>query len=102
MSLEQTLRSKRDSKAIPHLEQYAPVWIVEEKLIPSDEAVQFNVMFEHPLYGWVNRRYRYDGFNDVLYHKGQTLMNENAVLDAQAKDPYIATTVADIPNSYGG
>lgn len=102
MSLDQTLRAQRDAKAIPHLEQYAPVWIVDEKLIAEDEALQFNVMFQHPLYGWVNRRYRYDGFNDVLYHKGQTLMNEGDILRVQEQDPYIAVTVADIPNSYGG
>jgi hypothetical protein len=102
MNHEQLLRDKRDAKAKPHLEQYAPVWIIAEKIILEDEAIQFNVMFEHPEYGWVNRRYRYDGFNDVLYHKGQTLMNENEVLPNQDKEPYVAVTVADIPNSYGG
>ncbi len=102
MSLEQSLRDKRDAKVKPHLDQYAPVWIIDEKIILADEAIQFNVMFQHPEYGWVNRRYRYDGFNDVLYHKGQTLMNENDTLPLQETDPYIAVTVADIPNSYGG
>jgi hypothetical protein len=102
MNSEQELRNMRDAKSKPHLDQYAPVWIIAEKIILIDEAIQFNVMFEHPEYGWVNRRYRYDGFNDVLYHKGQTLMNENEVLPAQDKEPYIAVTVADIPNSYGG
>lgn len=102
MNLEQELRANRDAKAKPHLNQYAPVWIIDEKIISADEAIQFNVMFQHPEYGWVNRRYRYDGFNDVLYHKGQTLMNESEILSVQDKDPYIAVTVADIPNSYGG
>ena len=102
MNLEQELRAKRDAKAKPHLNQYAPVWIIDEKTISADEAIQFNVMFQHPEYGWVNRRYRYDGFNDVLYHKGQTLMNESEILSVQDKEPYIAVTVADIPNSYGG
>jgi hypothetical protein len=99
---EQELRAKRDAKAQPHLDQYAPLWIIDEKVMLFDEAIQFNVMFEHPEYGWVNRRYRYDGFNDVLYHKGQTLMAENQVLLVQEKEPYIAVMVADIPNAYGG
>lgn len=94
--------NQRDLKTKPHLEQYAPVWIIDEKLIPQDQAVQFNVAFYHNLYGWVNRRYRYDGFNDVLYHKGQTLLTEEQALEIQEKEPYISVTVADLPNAYGG
>jgi hypothetical protein len=96
------LMQKRDEKARPHLEQYAPVWIVEEKLIPEDEAVQFNVVFQHNMYGWVNRRYKYDGFNNVLYYKGQTVVPEDMVVELEAREPYIAATVTDIPNAYGG
>lgn len=96
------IRAKRDDKAIPHLEQYAPVWIVDELIVPEDEAVQFNVVFQHPHYGWVNRRYRYDGFNDVLYHKGQNAVDEEAVLEIEDQEPYIPATIADIPNAYGG
>lgn len=102
MSLEQSLKDKRDAKAKPHLTQYAPVWIIDETIIIADEAVQFNVVFQHPEYGWVNRRYRYDGFNDVLYHKGQILMSETGILSIQETDPYISVNVADIPNAYGG
>lgn len=98
----QHLLAQRDAKAKPHLEQYAPVWIVTEKIIPEDEAVLFEVVFQHNLYGWVKRRYRYDGFNNVLYHKGQTLMSEDDVLALQDKEPYIIATVMDIPNAYGG
>ncbi len=96
------LLRKRDAKVIPHLEQYAPIWIIQEKMIPEDEAVQFNVIFQHHLYGWVNRRYRYDGFNDVLYHKGQNLLSEEEALVIQEQEPYINASLVDIPNSYGG
>lgn len=99
---EQNLRTKRDAKATPHLEQYAPVWIIDEKYIAADEALQFNVVFQHSEYGWVNRRYRYDGFNNVLYHKGQILISEAEATAIQDKEPYIAAVVADIPNAYGG
>ena len=102
MDAKETLLKKRDAKAIPHLQQYAPVWIVDEKVIPEDEAVQFNVVFQHNRYGWVNRRYRFDGFNNVLYHKGQTLVSEDQVLDIVEKTPYVAAMVTDIPNAYGG
>jgi len=102
MTDEKALFQKRDAKVKPHLEQYAPVWIVAEKVILEDEAIQFNVIFQHKLYGWVNRRYRYDGFNNVLYHKGQNLMAEDDAVDVQETEPYIAALVTDIPNSYGG
>jgi hypothetical protein len=102
MGKKAELLKKRDEKAIPHLRQYAPVWIIDEKILEEDEAVQFNVVFNHNRYGWVNRRYRYDGFNNVLYHKGQTYISEDDVLDYVTQTPYVDTTVANIPNAYGG
>jgi len=102
MDIETVLREKRDVKARPHLEQYAPVWMVEEKVIPKDDVIIFNVVFEHPYYGWVNRRYRYDAFNDVLYYRGQLILSEEDAVKVQEKPPYIEVTVADVPNSYGG
>ncbi len=102
MNFVQQLMTKRDAKAIPHLEQYAPVWIESERIIDEDESLLFNVVFQHPQYGWVSRRYKFDGFNNVLYYKGQTLTSEEKALEIQQKDPYITTAIADIPNSYGG
>lgn len=105
---EETLKAKRDEKAIPHLTQYAPVWIMDEQIILEDEAIQFNVLFLHPTAGanhkahWVNRRYRYDGFNNTLYHKGQGLVDEEDAVEMMGNDPYIDATVTDTPNSYGG
>jgi hypothetical protein len=103
MANEQELLRKRDERVRGHLEQYAPVWLTAEKVLHADEAVLFNVVFQHNLYGWVNRRYRYDGFNDVLYHKGQTLVQDEAYIENLLQQPpYIDTTVADIPHAYGG
>lgn len=96
------LLKKRDAKVKPHLEQYAPVWLIDEVVIAEDEAVQFNVIFQHNLYGWVSRRYRFDGFNNVLYHMGQTLISEEEAVEIQAQEPYITQLVTDIPNAYGG
>lgn len=102
------LLAQRDAKAKPHLEQYAPVWIVDEILILEDEAVQFNAVFMHPRAdggsrpAWVSRRYRYDAFNDTLYHKGQTVLDEEDVLELQEDEPYIDASLTDIPNAYGG
>ena len=102
MNSQDMLRQKRDAKAIPHLEQYAPVWLVDEKVLLDEEAVQFSVMFQHNLYGWVNRRYRFDGFKNVLYYRGQTTLREEEVIKIQEKEPYIMVAVPDIPHAYGG
>jgi hypothetical protein len=96
------LQQKRDAKVIPHLQQYAPVWLMDELMLSEEDNVQFNVVFQHNLYGWVSRRYRYDGFNNVLYHKGQNTISAEKALEIQEKEPYIVPAVADIPNSYGG
>jgi hypothetical protein len=103
------LKAKRDQRTAPHLEQYAPVWIVEERILLEEEAIQFNVIFLHPTASdhggaaWVNRRYRYDAFNNTLYHKGQTRLDEEQALTLTTnKDPYIAALVEDMPNAYGG
>ena len=96
------LKELRDKKSIPHLEQYAPVWIVDEQVFEDEESIQFNVLFQHRTHGWVNRRYRYDGSNNTLYHKGQNLVAEEDAVDHMEADPYIEATMNDIPNSYGG
>ncbi len=102
MTTVDNLRDMRDEKARPHLRQYAPVWLLREDIIAEEESIQFHVLFQHHLHGWVDRRYRYDGFNNTLYHKGQTQLTEETALDYMLEAPYIAATVADIPNAYGG
>ena len=54
-------------------------WLTTCRL--RDEILRFDVVFLHPRYGWVKRRYRYDAFSDVLYYNGQRLMREEDVLD---------------------
>lgn len=102
-SKAQRIRELRDAKVLPHLQQYAPVWLVDEVFLPRDDAIQFNVVFYHPHYGWVNRRYRFDGFSRVLYHQGQTKLTEEKVLSTlENKPPYIAAETINTVDSYGG
>ncbi len=102
MATRDEIAKRRDVKVKPHLEQYAPVWLTDEKFFAEDESLQFQIIFQHNLYGWVTRRYRYDGFNNVLYHKGQTVIQEDDVLDIIDHEPYITAVVANIPNAFGG
>lgn len=100
--MSDTILKRRDAKVLPHLKQYAPVWLESERELAQSDAVVFNVVFRHPSYGWVSRRYRYDSFNDVLYHQGQRVLDESEALTLQAADPFIDVTQSNIPNSYGG
>ena len=102
MATVDKLKEMRDGKARPHLEQYAPVWMLSEDIMAEEESVQFHVLFQHNLHGWVNRRYRYDGFNNTLYHLGQIALAEDDALDYMLANPYIEAVVDDIPNAYGG
>jgi hypothetical protein len=102
MDISHIILEKRDAKVETHLMQYAPVWIVDQNVSPSDETVLFDAVFQHNQYGWVRRRYRYDAFNDVLYYKGQLVLTESEVLAIQEQEPFLVPAVADIPNAYGG
>lgn len=95
------IRKNRDAKVRTHLEQYSPVWMESETILKEKDAVLFNVVFHHPSYGWVTRRYRYDSFNDVLYHSGQRVL-DGEPLDLIETEPYIDVIQSDIPNAYGG
>ncbi len=98
----QLMRQLRDAKVRHHLEQYAPVWMVDETPIVEDDILRFDVVFYHPRYGWVNRRYRYDAFNDVLYYHGQRLVPEDEALELQDQEPYIPAETINTVNAYGG
>jgi hypothetical protein len=102
MTTPDKLRKWRDAKVAPHLKQYAPVWLESETIEPDEDVIIFNVVFRHPAYGWVSRRYRYDGFNDVLYYSGQRVITEEAALALQDKAPYMDALQSDVVNSYGG
>lgn len=97
------MRELRDAKAIPHLEQYAPVWMVSDEPDLRYDSLWFNVVFYHPRYGWVNRRYRFDAFNNVLYYQGQVALQEDdTLLNLEEKKPYIEAETINTVDSYGG
>jgi hypothetical protein len=96
------IKAMRLQKAKHHLEQYAPIWLVDEKPIPAEDAIQFEVVFFHPSYKWVKRRYRYDGFSDVLYQMGQRSIDEDRALEIQEDEPFISAPMINSVDSYGG
>ncbi|MBI5930984.1 MAG: hypothetical protein HY862_16870 [Chloroflexi bacterium] len=96
------MKEGRDKKAHEHFVQYAPVWLVAEEPLLNRDTLYFNVVFQHPQYGWVNRHYAYDVVTDVLYHKGQQSIDEETALDIQTKDPYIKAAGFNSVQAYGG
>src|SRR5574341_950702 len=99
----QKILQMRDEIVRLHLEQYAPVWLINQRVAPEDDNVTFEVVFQNPYYGWVNRRYRFDAFNNVLYYLGETVIPEEQVIQIQEQQPpYLEVEVSDIPASYGG
>ena len=83
------LVAKRNAKTFPHLKQYAPVWIIDEEIIEESGTVLFHAVFRHNAFGWISRRYCYDGFNDLLYQRGQTAIDEATVAEVETKTPFV-------------
>lgn len=96
------IKAQRFQKAKDHLSQYAPIWLADEQLILDEDAILFNLVFYHPEYKWVNRRYRYDAFTDVLLQRGQKVVDEDDALEIQEQEPFISAPTINTINSYGG
>jgi hypothetical protein len=95
----QQTSQKRDVKVRSAMGQYAPLWLVSEDYQPQRESLVFNLVYQHPIYGWVNHRFKYDGFNDVLYHLGERVVKEEDTLPIQEQEPFIHGEVATrVPN----
>lgn len=96
------MRAARDIKVYEHLLQYAPLWMPEDEPEPAKDKLHFKIIFYHPEYGWVSRRYWYDAFTDVLYQNGQLTLDENVALDYQTAEPYLDAEGGNSMSSYGG
>src|SRR5437773_9534184 len=93
------MRTRRDKKIRDTMGQWAPIWLVHEEYRPHEDSIVFNLVYEHPIYGWVNHRFKYDTFNDVLYHMGQKQIKEEETLPLQEQEPYIFGEIATrVPN----
>jgi hypothetical protein len=97
---QQQMAAKRDIKVKAAMTNLAPIWLVTDDYRPNEDALLFNLVYDNPVYGWVNERFKYDSYNDVLYHMGERRLGEDEVLTIQEKDPYIPGEVATrVPNS---
>lgn len=98
LSKEQ-MREKRDIKVNGAMAQRAPIWLVNEEYRPQEDSILFSLVYANPVDGWVSERFKYDAFNDVLYHMGERRMTEAELLPIQEQEPYIKGEVASrVPN----
>lgn len=88
------MKARRDRKLRQTLKDLAPIWLVNDEYRPQEDSLVFNVIYLAPVYGWVNQRYKYDAFNDVLYHMGQRRLKEEETLQIQEQEPYIPGEIA--------
>ena len=94
------MTEKRDKKIRMTMRELAPIWLASEEYRPREDSLLFNLVFENPVYGWVSERFKYDAFNDVLYHMGVRRIAEEEGLAIQEKEPYLSAEVATrVPNS---
>lgn len=80
---------RRDEALQRALIDYRPVWLVFNEMEPESKKNVFNVVFRHPRRGWVNRRYLFDAFDEVLYERGEYVISEEKAIDIQATTPHL-------------
>ncbi len=76
----ETIMAQREKKIRGAMAQWAPIWLIDEEYRPREDGVVFSLAYQHPIYGWVKQHYKFDGFNDVLYHMGEARLSEDSAL----------------------
>jgi hypothetical protein len=96
---EQALK-RRDVKVRHDLNGVAPLWVVNDQWFPAEESFVFDLVYQHSIYGWIKQRFKYDAFNDVMYHMGLSQIGEDEALAIQETTPYIEGVAAiAVPNN---
>src|SRR5260221_14328601 len=96
---EAQMRERRDKKVLTTMGERAPIWLINDQYRPREEGYVFKLVYANPVDGWVSERYKYDSYNDVLYHMGSRILSEEETLEFEQKDPFIPGEVATrVPN----
>jgi len=98
----ENLMAKRYQKIQAAFTDFAPLWLINDEYHPKVDSFFFNVVYCHPVHGWINQHVRYDTFNDVLYHIGESSVSQEALLLLEENDPFVSGNgTASIPNHPG-
>jgi len=97
----QQAQLRRDEKVRTGLGEFAPIWLTEETFRAPEESLYFYLIYAHPSDGLIKERFKYDAFNDVLYHMGGRKLSETEALAIQEQPPYldgdVLTQVKNVP-----
>jgi hypothetical protein len=96
----EAITAQREHKIRSAMGHWAPLWLINDQYRPREESLVFSLAYQHPVYGWVKHHFKYDGFNDVLYHMGEACLNEDSALTIQEQEPFISGDVSlRVPNA---
>ncbi len=96
----EVMNVQREKKIRGAMGMWAPFWLVDDQYRPREDGLVFSLVYQHPVYGWVKHHFKYDGFNDVLYHMGEARLSEADVLAIQEQEPFIPGEVSTrVPNA---
>src|SRR5579864_2116234 len=92
-------QSRRDKKIRTAMGHIGPIWLLNDEYRPIEESCLYDLVFPNSVDGWVQCRYKYDAFNDVLYHMGERRLTETEALAIQDSAPYFSGEMATaVPN----
>jgi hypothetical protein len=92
-------QSRRDRKVRAAMGHIGPIWLLNDEYRPQEESCLFDLVYPNSVDGWVQSRYKYDAFNDVLYHMGERRLTEAETLIIQENESYLGGEVATaVPN----
>src|SRR5205814_6007729 len=77
------LNAQRNKKVKETFHDLAPLWLINDEYRPRENSFLFNVIYLHPVHGWLNQHARFDTFNNVLYRLGEARVSEEGVLQVQ-------------------
>ena len=97
----QQAQLRRDEKVRTGMGEFAPIWLTDETYRAPEESLLFSLIYAHPTDGLLKERFKYDAFNDVLYHMGSHKLSEAESIVIQEQLPYldgdVLTQVKNVP-----
>jgi hypothetical protein len=85
----QQAQLRRDEKVRTGLSEFAPIWLTDDTFRANEESLYFYLIYAHPYDGVIKERFKYDAFNDVLYHMGARKLSDEEVLVFQDQPPFL-------------
>ena len=94
------LSAQRNKKIQEIFHDLAPLWLIDDDYRARDASFFFNVIYLHPVHGWLYQRIRFDTFNNNLYRLREARLSQEGILQVQEQEPFVSGTgAASTPNN---